>query len=127
MRTGQLNNLNVLTPIRKELRNNATESEQFLWQFLKGSQLGGRKFRRQHSIGLFVLDFYCPSERLALELDGAVHDTTDAKQHDEDRQKAIEGLEITVLRFRNEAVLETINQVLAEIEKNFKEPPPTPS
>ncbi|WP_018618335.1 endonuclease domain-containing protein [Spirosoma luteum] len=120
MRTGQLNNLNVLMPIRKELRNNATESEQFLWQFLKGNKLAGRKYRRQHSIGLFILDFYCPSERLAIELDGAVHDTTDAKQQDEDRQKAIEGLSITVLRFKNEAVLKNINQVLDEIEKHFK-------
>ncbi|WP_240625652.1 endonuclease domain-containing protein [Spirosoma pollinicola] len=70
MRNGQLNNLKVLTFIRQELRNGATDSEKILWEQLKGSKLAGRKFRRQHSIGLFVLDFYCPSERLAIEVDG---------------------------------------------------------
>ena len=115
MRNGQLNNLKVLTPIRKELRNGATEAEVELWQHLKGSQLAGRKFRRQHSIGLFVLDFYCPSQRLAIELDGEVHNTPDAVIHDEERQKAIETLDITVLRFSNDDVLHSINQVLARI------------
>ncbi|WP_020601783.1 endonuclease domain-containing protein [Spirosoma spitsbergense] len=117
MRSGQLNNLNVLTPIRKELRNGATEAEVTLWHHLKGRQLAGRKFRRQHSIGLFVLDFYCPSDRLAIEVDGDVHNTPDAITHDEERQHAIETLNITVLRFRNDDVLHRIDQVLSRIHE----------
>ena len=128
MRDGQLNNLNILKPIRKELRNDATEAERILWQYLKGSQLAGRKFRRQHSIGLFVLDFYCPSERLAIEVDGDVHNSIDTKIYDEDRQKAIETLNIKVLRFQNIDVLQNISQVLTTIHQHFmSEPPPIPS
>ena len=56
---------------RKKLRNNLTPAEAALWNLLKNSQLEGRKFRRQHSVGFYILDFYCPSERMAIELDGA--------------------------------------------------------
>ena len=125
MRNGQLNNLKVLTPIRQELRNGATDSEKILWEQLKGSKLAGRKFRRQHSIGLFVLDFYCPSERLAIEVDGGIHDTPDVKIHDEERQKAIETLDIRVLRFQNADVLQNVSKVLVRF--NNISPPPTPS
>lgn len=130
MRNGQLNNLKRLTPIRKELRNGATETENLLWQHLKGSQLAGRKFRRQHSIGLFVLDFYCPSERLAIELDGEIHNTTEIIIHDQERQKAIETLDIRVIRFQNREVLQNIGQVLSAIQQCFSvsnHHPPTPS
>ena len=120
MRNGQLNNLKLLTPVRKELRNGATETEDILWQQLKGSQLAGRKFRRQHSIGFFVLDFYCPSERLAVELDGTVHDVADVKIYDEERQKAIESLQITVIRFQNTDVIHNISHVLATIQQHFR-------
>ena len=124
MRDGQLNNLRILKPIRKELRNDATEAESILWQYPKRSQLAGRKFRRQHSIGLFVLDFYCPSERLAIEVDGDVHNSIDAKIYDEDRQKAIETLNIRVLRFQNIDVLQTISQVLTTIHQHLMSDPP---
>ena len=67
-------NLKALRPIRRDLRNHATAAERALWQMLKGRQLHGRKFRRQRSVGAYVLDFYCPSERLAVEVDGSVHD-----------------------------------------------------
>jgi very-short-patch-repair endonuclease len=121
MRNGQLNNLKLLTPIRKELRNGATVAEAMLWKQLKSSQLAGRKFRRQHSIGLFVLDFYCPSERLAVELDGEVHNTLNAKIHDEERQKAIETLDIHIIRFQNIDILQDIDQVLDTIQHHFRQ------
>ncbi|AUD00580.1 endonuclease domain-containing protein [Spirosoma pollinicola] len=124
MRNGQLNNLKVLTFIRQELRNGATDSEKILWEQLKGSKLAGRKFRRQHSIGLFVLDFYCPSERLAIEVDGGIHDAPDVKIHDEERQKAIETLDIRVLRFQNADVLKNVSKVLSEIQQHFTTPNP---
>ena len=118
MRNGQLNNLTLLKSIRKELRNGATEAEQLLWQHLKGSQLAGLKFRRQHSIGLFVLDFYCPSERLAIELDGEIHQTHEVRLCDEERQKAIETLEIRVIRFSNAAIMDNVSQVLRDIQQH---------
>jgi very-short-patch-repair endonuclease len=121
MRNRQLNNLKLLTPIRKKLRNGATEAESVLWKQLKGSQLAGRKFRRQHSIGLFVLDFYCPSERLAIEVDGEIHATTAVQIHDEERQKAIETLDITIIRIQNADILQNVNQVLNTIQQHFKQ------
>jgi len=62
-----------LKPRRKELRNNPTKAEAFLWRYLKNNQLEGRKFRRQTSIKSFIVDFYCPQENLVIELDGEVH------------------------------------------------------
>ncbi|AKD56446.1 endonuclease domain-containing protein [Spirosoma radiotolerans] len=120
MRNRQLNNLTVLKSIRKELCNGATDAEKLLWQHLKGSQLAGLKFRRQHSIGLFVLDFYCPSERLAIELDGEIHQTSEVRLNDEERQKAIETLEIQVIRFQNAAVMDNLSQVLRDIQQHVK-------
>ncbi|TAE28863.1 MAG: endonuclease domain-containing protein [Cytophagales bacterium] len=117
--SNQLNNLRVLKPIRQALRNDATEAESALWQCLRRSQLDGRKFRRQHSIGYFVLDFYCPSERLVIELDGGIHDDPEVRDNDELRQQAIESLEIRVLRFRNEEVFFELKRVLATIRTAF--------
>src|SRR5437868_11988241 len=68
-------NLPPLKPIRRSLRSSLTSAEIRLWQAVKGKQLGGRKFRRQHSMGPYVLDFFCPAEKLAVELDGAAHDS----------------------------------------------------
>jgi len=70
-----LNNINYLKDTRKYLRNNLTEAESLLWEVLKGKKLAGRKFRRQHSIGYYIVDFYCPSEKLIIELDGQHHFT----------------------------------------------------
>jgi very-short-patch-repair endonuclease len=67
----QVNNRPELKQIRRELRHNLTPAEATLWRCLQNKQLAGRKFRRQHSVGSYVLDFYCPSEMLAIELDGA--------------------------------------------------------
>ena len=66
---------------RKFLRNNSASAEAMLWLLLKGKQLEGRKFRRQHSVGNYVLDFYCPSEKLAVELDGEPHFTDEGSKN----------------------------------------------
>jgi very-short-patch-repair endonuclease len=119
MPTNQLNNLKILKEIRQELRNEPTYAEAELWQHLKNSQLAGRKFRRQHSIGYFVLDFYCPSERLAIELDGSVHDNSQRQDYDAERTKALETLDLTVIRFRNDDVFNHINYILNTILTHF--------
>ncbi len=70
---GQLHNKPSLKEERKALRNNLTEAEYLLWQYLKGKKLSGRKFRRQHSFENYIMDFYCPAEKPAIELDGQHH------------------------------------------------------
>ena len=88
------------------MRNNSTAAEATLWKMIKKSQVGGFKFRRQHSIGKYVVDFYCPKLQLALELDGQLHAdlikiTSDARR---DEWKEKQG--ITVLRYENSWVYE---------------------
>ena len=74
---------------RKLLRHNAPPSERILWRRLKGKRFAGYKFRRQYSIDQFVLDFYCTSLKLAIELDGSSHFSEHAVVYDESRQKYI--------------------------------------
>lgn len=79
----------------------------------------GRKFRRQHSIGNFILDFYCPFERLAVELDGQVHNHAAAELADQERDQALNSLGIKVIRFENEEVFQHLEAILQEISGNF--------
>jgi very-short-patch-repair endonuclease len=102
------------------LRAALTPAEIRLWQALKKSQLARRKFRRQHSMGAYVLDFYCPAESLAVELDGSAHDTAAANERDERRDAFLASLGIEVLRFENRSVLENLEGVLAEISARFR-------
>ena len=104
---------------RKELRNNPTKAEAFLWGYLRNSQLEGKKFRRQTSIGSFVVDFYCPEENLVIEIDGDFHFDENAKKYDEERTEKIETEGIKVIRFENQEVLLNLDKVLKEIKKNF--------
>jgi len=78
-------NLKYQVPFRKKLRNNATRAEIVLWSIIKNKQLDGRRFRRQFGVGKYVLDFYCPSERLAIELDGHYHYTEEGIERDKER------------------------------------------
>jgi very-short-patch-repair endonuclease len=114
-------NSKYLKQRRKELRNNPTQAEAFLWGYLKGSQLEGRKFRRQPSIKSFIVDFYCPEEKLVVELDGDFHFDDEIKRYDEERTKEIEKEGIRVIRFENQDVLLNLKSVLSEIKCNFKQ------
>ncbi len=117
----QLHNKKELIQNRKYLRNNSTSAEATLWKYIKGNQLEGRKFRRQHSIENYIIDFYCPSERIGIELDGQEHFTGYGLVKDEERDKFLrDKMKIKVLRFENKQVFENINGVLLEIKKNFK-------
>jgi len=75
---------------RKNLRNNSTQAETFLWGYLKNSQFEGRKFRRQTSIKNYIVDFYCPQEKLVIELDGDYHFDENVMKEDEKRSKILE-------------------------------------
>ena len=122
MRPNQVHNVDVLKQTRRDLRNNATETEVELWQYLRSSQFHNRKFRRQHSVGRYILDFYCPAERLAVELDGAQHYTPEGIEADQQRTQYLNEFGIRVLRFKNAIVFEDIQQVLEEIKANFQTP-----
>jgi very-short-patch-repair endonuclease len=99
-----IHSLSDLKTFRKELRSNLTPAEARLWTLLKCSRLDGRKFRRQHSVGGYVLDFYCPSEKLAIELDGSGHFTETGRAHDVECRLFLEYFGINVIRFENEWV-----------------------
>jgi len=109
-----------LKHFRKTLRNNLTPAEAFLWKQLQRKKFKGRKFRRQHSIENFIVDFYCPEEQLIIELDGDVHRNPIAEEYDKKRTKKLESFGFTVIRFENKMVFDFSPSVLKEIEDNFK-------
>tara|TARA_R100000687_G_scaffold67671_1_gene56807 strand:- start:720 stop:1085 length:366 start_codon:yes stop_codon:yes gene_type:complete len=113
-------NRKYLEPFRKELRNNLTPAEAFLWKQLQQRKFKGRKFRRQHSIENFIVDFYCAEEQLIIELDGDVHKNPLAEENDEKRNKKLEDWGFKVIRFENKMVFDFLPSVLKEIEDNFK-------
>jgi very-short-patch-repair endonuclease len=101
---------------RQYLRNHATRAERTLWWNLKGGQLLGYKFRRQYGVGSYVLDFYCPELRLAIEVDGATHESSEAVRLDRKRQTEIERHGIRFLRFTDDQVLGNVQNVVLVIE-----------
>jgi len=116
----QIHNRKHLEERRKKLRNNSTQAEIFLWNYLKHSKLEGRKFRRQHSIGNYIVDFYCPSEKLIIELDGEVHFNDDAIEYDKRRTTYLENKGFKVIRFENQEAIYNVDLVLEQIISNFR-------
>ena len=106
---------------RRQLRKNSTTAERILWKYLKARGLSGQKFRRQYSIGTFVIDFYCSNLKLAIELDGASHDTKDVKIYDKEREEIIKTFGIRFIRFRNEEVYSNLEKVLDNIKEKIQE------
>ena len=116
----------------RTMRAAPTHAEDSLWQELKGRRLNGLKFRRQHAIDRFIVDFYCAEAALVIELDGSSHDGRAAE--DESRQQHLEQLGLNVLRFKNEevetnlrAVLTTIRATVASRSANRRGSPNTSS
>ncbi|GAB3037192.1 endonuclease domain-containing protein [Spirosoma pulveris] len=107
-----IHNRKGMEEYRRELRKTPTPFESLLWERLRNNQLNGRKFRRQHSIGVYILDFYCPAERLCVEVDGRVHKTAEAAVHDEIRDATLAQLDINTLHVNNYEVEEDIEAVL---------------
>ncbi|MEM9997829.1 MAG: endonuclease domain-containing protein [Bacteroidota bacterium] len=108
------------TPLRRHLRTHGTAAEAVLWTRLKNRQVAGRRFRRQHSFGPYVVDFYCPAERLAIELDGAPHFTPDGHARDAARDQHLAAAGVRVLRFENRIVFAHPEAVLATIRAAFR-------
>jgi very-short-patch-repair endonuclease len=99
------------TPERRHLRKNTTDAERSLWSILRSGGIGGLKFFRQYSVGPYILDFYCPEQRLAVEVDGRQHADVRGQKHDAHRDKYRRDLNIRVIRFWNNDVLQNIEGV----------------
>jgi len=120
MTNKKLHTIKELAPYRRALRSNLTPAEAFLWKHLKARRLAGRRFTKQHSIKSYIVDFYCASERLIIELDGEVHNNATVKEYDAQRTSFLNQLGYHVLRFENKMVFDHLESVLKEIKDNFR-------
>ena len=118
-----IHNQKDLKQRRRDLRNTATPQEIILWVRLLGSQCGF-KFRRQHSIGNYIVDFYCPEKKVAVEIDGSQHDHSKNAEYDLRRTEYLKSLGIKALRFWNNEVNTNIEGVMMRIEETLT--PTTP-
>ena len=96
-----------------------TPAEATLWKFIQNGKLDGYKFRRQHGIGDYIVDFYCPSAKLAIELDGEVHEYDKVNKKDVEKVRYIESIGIKVLRFENKYIFTNLDDVVDEISKHL--------
>jgi very-short-patch-repair endonuclease len=106
---------------RRALRRNMTKAEVLLWLRLKNKQVLGYRFLRQYSVDRYVLDFYCPKLRLAIEVDGESHFVEGAEEYDRERQQYIEALGIKFLRFLNTEIYHNLQGVLQAINEKVTE------
>ena len=109
-------------PKRRYLRNKATPAEKLVWIYLRKRQVKGLRFLRQYSVDPYVIDFYCPELKLAIEIDGDSH-FIDKKtiEYDKKREKQIEQFGIVFLRFRNFEVYQNLDKVFEKIEEKVEE------
>jgi very-short-patch-repair endonuclease len=101
------------------LRRRSTEAEQKLWDLLRNKQLKGKKFRRQHAIANYVVDFYCHECKIAIELDGNFHMEAEAKEYNNSRTTLLNEIGVTVLRFWNEEVINDASSVPQKISDHL--------
>ncbi len=111
----KLHNYKILKPIRRELRHNLTKAEVLLWMQLKNSQLGF-KFRRQHSIKNYVVDFFCPTVDLVIELDGETHGEESRIIRDREMEEFLKNKGFTIIRFTNEQLFSNLGYAVSEIK-----------
>lgn len=103
----------------RNLRRSQTDVEKLLWSKLRNRQIENNKFRRQHPLSNYILDFYCIEQKLAVELDGSQHTKPDQRLYDNKRTKVLNSLGIKVLRFWDNDVLNNLDEVLEIIRKNL--------
>ena len=116
----RVNNLAEQKSLRRKLRRNSTPEEVALWGLLKGKQICQCQFRRQFSVGPYILDFYCPEAKLCIELDGLMHSAEENVKHDEKRDAYMFSQGIEVLRIDNDAIWKCSDVVVATIEDKLK-------
>ena len=105
----------------KSMRSNATDAESFMWQLLRAKRFMNFKFRRQHVIEPYIVDFYCHEFGLVIELDGGQHGTDDVIEYDEVRTKFLEALGLKVVRYWNHDVLKNTDVVLEDLWRRCSE------
>ncbi|MFA6973928.1 MAG: endonuclease domain-containing protein [Parcubacteria group bacterium] len=115
----RIHNLTTKLTTRRELRKAATPQEIILWSRLRRKDLGC-KFRRQHSIGRYIVDFYCPTYKLIVELDGNQHNEEDRKEYDAERTRYFKDLGLTVVRFWNGEVNKNLEGVMIKIKEYLR-------
>ena len=113
---------NIKTPdyviqLARDMRNNMTDAEKSLWSRLRRKQLCGLKFRSQHPIFRYILDFYCHEKRLAIEIDGNNH--KERRDYDEYRDEFMHSLGIKTVRIRNQEVLRDVDSVMQKIRNEI--------
>ena len=106
----------------KKLRRDSTNAELLLWKVIRNRQLRGFKFRRQHTICHFIVDFYCHEGKLIIELDGDIHEVSEVKEYDAKREAILKELELKILRFTNEDVFSNLDKVIKTIEECLRPP-----
>lgn len=104
-----------LLEFAKTMRSNATDAEHLMWQLLRAKRFMNLKFRRQHVIAPYIVDFYCHELGLVIELDGSQHGTDDGKEYDTERTKFLEALGLKVVRYWNHEVLRQTDMVLEDL------------
>jgi len=112
-------NKNDTKIIRQSLRQNMPLPEVILWQRIKAKQLLGLKFRRQYSVGKYIVDFYRPEKKLAIEIDGDTHYNEQAKRYDSKREIFIANYGIKIIRFTNLEIIRNINGAIEKIMKSL--------
>jgi very-short-patch-repair endonuclease len=104
----------------QQLRKISTEAESLLWIRLRNKKLEGLKFRRQHPIGRFIVDFYCHEKRLVVEVDGGIHNEAEIKERDEGREDELRSFGLAILRFTNEEVINNMKMVLEKLKESIQ-------
>ena len=115
-----LNNIWRLKDTRKKLRNNCTKSEELFWNELKWKKILWLKFRRQHSVWRYILDFYCPKLKIWIELDWNHHLQNEFLEYDKIRTEYLESDKITIFRFLNSEIENNIEWVLNKLRQNIQ-------
>ncbi len=115
---GGMNFTGMIMQVR-DLRKKQTEAENVFWDLVRNKKLLGLKFRRQHQIGHYIVDFYCDSEKLIIELDGEIHNSPEQKKKDETRDKYLRSLGNKILRFNNTELFDNTESVLKKIEESL--------
>jgi very-short-patch-repair endonuclease len=103
----------------KELRSRLTNAEKILWEELKGNKFNGQKFRRQHPIGIYIVDFYNHKNKLVIEIDGGYHDNAEQKLIDFTREEFLKLNGLKVIRFKNESITQNLSFVLEKINEEL--------
>ena len=113
--------------LKRRLRSEMTGPEKRLWSRLRGRQLKGIKFRRQHGIGPYIVDFYCPEQSIVIELDGDSHADAEQIQKDQRRDRYLRSIGLKVVRYGNDDILKNLEGVLEDLQTRVSSESTSPS